>query len=968
MKITKLFPVALAAFALASCSNEESVFNNDALTNAKAYLTVDFNGQNGDDVTRGTWYISSQSNNTPGFTQGDKIRVYDSELTKYDMFTYLADGNKFATNDDNINKQYAYATYPAESFSYAGWSTAGVQAVVEINKNSYATGEESASYTLKKENKVSGAAAWTNIAPMWGTAEANDETNVKTTLNLLTAVLKVQLSGIAPDNCKWIKVIADKDETEKAPLSGYFDVTLASGAMLKKSSNKAFADYYSNEIVIALPADYEGDYIAYIPVIAGVEYKTLAIYTGKADDYDTDLNDPKTELLYQYTNKTFETKFYSSNLLKSFSASASLNPNEVSLMITDKINNGMSAIYVKGTQVTVGENTIDNTIYLPNTNGKDVWLDFDAIEATTHTLNITNKAGEEFTGTLAIKVGTAGNGSDVNINLPNAKNVVLVGDWTHVDGGSDPDKKIIITDANKLTFGEAGMTTAITPSQLIITNIRSTDADAVLVAQDATVNVALELNAANAENNTSNKAPLTISGTLALGATVFNNVVVNTPADGIAIPANKTLTVSDTKTVTLKQGYIGTIAVGADNKTVTIEMPADQGTAAVKTLTTTAKRKINFNGTATWDGTTTALTNVAEFIGENIYTATQLKNLPLALAADASYTLQNDIDLNGKTWPGLAKTGNYTLTLNGNNKKISNLKNDTYAVETGAGLFASIAGTALTTIKDLTIQNVTLTAKADKAAKNIGALAGVVTSPLTANNVKVTGTMAFGSVKTTASKNNKDVVNVGGIIGNASANTTLNECTIDGAARIAGESALGGLVGIFGSAANDGNTNVKLTIDYCFVINGATFAQVDEYNSLGSNTTGFSNKSNMVGLFVGTIADDATEDGSGVNEVEVISFEASENIAGTTFDKSSIYGQFGKLKLTKSGKTDKAAKFYGDKNGLIGRIVSTYETPVFILGGSTLTKAAAPTWDAPEYAANQRRNYFNQYVLDATAY
>lgn len=158
----------------------------------------------------------------------------------------------------------------------------------------------------------------------------------------------------------------------------------------------------------------------------------------------------------------------------------------------------------------------------------------------------------------------------------------------------------------------------------------------------------------------------------------------------------------------------------------------------------------------------------------------------LAATIDKNVRLMNDIDLDNKDWKGMVL--GKTFTFDGNRHTISNVKvtsgilteNATNAPAC-AGLFGAML--AESTIKDLTVNKVVITAD----VKYMGGLVGLNSEATCANckvkNVTITGT----------SQKSK---RAGGLIGIISANTnrTIRNCTVEGVS-VTGAYGLGGLVG-----------------------------------------------------------------------------------------------------------------------------------------------------------------------------
>lgn len=227
------------------------------------------------------------------------------------------------------------------------------------------------------------------------------------------------------------------------------------------------------------------------------------------------------------------------------------------------------------------------------------------------------------------------------------------------------------------------------------------------------------------------------------------------------------------------------------------------GAADIKTVTAPE----NFMFTSTWDGI-----SKKEPTAGNIYTAAQLafyqskeaptdknaKSLTPTLT-EAITTLYADIDLADKPWLGMVIE---EKTFDGNGHTVKNLnmsqyilnqQQTTYTPQACIGFFAAVYG--VVTIKDITLDHVTIRPAAPSSPKWVGSLVGYSNGNVTtykncvAKNVDIF-THGVSSYR------------VGGLIGyieecGALANTataTLTDCKVEGAT-IAASFSYGGLIG-----------------------------------------------------------------------------------------------------------------------------------------------------------------------------
>ena len=209
-KILKLFPVAAAALMLASCNSDDFFGDNNA---KRVYNvpTIDVTVEDPAAATRANttgeaWLIDWQA--------GDLLRVYDSNVQKYDKFEY--DGNLFAlangTGDANVQyvnpyvgateEENAYALFygknsddgDANAVSYSGWKQGGEAgvptALVYLPKDLlYAESK------LSTDNTVS---TYKTAMPLWGRVSApaeGTEAQFSADLKWLTSYIRLRLEN-----------------------------------------------------------------------------------------------------------------------------------------------------------------------------------------------------------------------------------------------------------------------------------------------------------------------------------------------------------------------------------------------------------------------------------------------------------------------------------------------------------------------------------------------------------------------------------------------------------------------------------------------------------------------------------------------------------------------------------------------------------------------------------------------------
>lgn len=185
-----------------------------------------------------------------------------------------------------------------------------------------------------------------------------------------------------------------------------------------------------------------------------------------------------------------------------------------------------------------------------------------------------------------------------------------------------------------------------------------------------------------------------------------------------------------------------------------------------------------------------------------VNSGTNYKNRTVKLTADLDLSSESNwVPIGTGTMAGYGgKTFNGTF--DGNGKTISNLSSDQNAVKWAtSGFFGSLGGGA--TVKDLTIKNVNI--KSTHYAGGI--IAYISESPITVENCHVIGgtVTSVPELLSDGSYDNGD--KAGGIMGYATANSTINNCTVQDVT-ITAYRDMGGIVGY-----SDGNVTNNTVID-----------------------------------------------------------------------------------------------------------------------------------------------------------
>lgn len=891
--IFKLFPAALALVTLASCSNDDTLGSSEKLA-AQKTMNVSVEELQIEDgaATRAAYYATATSKNAFRFLEGDKINVYDNNLAAYDEFTLGAD-SKWATTTSNVT-EHKFGVYPATRWENHGWTPGGLRASVLIPRAwNQSKSKIANSYTTNKETIEVGSntyEGYTSNVPVWG-ATTDDATNVlNMDMKYLTAMLKISLSQVSDASAKWVRIVSDVDH----PISGYFYAILAAGTtpeLTKVTDNEALQNYYTNgnEIIVALPGGTAAyDYCVYVPIISGVEYPSLKVQYGTAETSDP--NDVATWTnLYQYTNKTFNRgTIYSSGLSARFYASTELWPEGVNAFAQVADQNNLDIVVnaatlnVKKDANLVGNHTID----LPATS-KNVTLEFTDVKekATSPETSTLTIQGANFTGDFTLKLAHE-SGVEMNINLPKANKVTLVGTYATV-------KKVTVKEAKKLVFGDGSTTTtataATTDSKLVLTKIT----EGIEVAHSASITGTLDITGANVQ------VPVTIGGAMESLKTK-KNVTVNTIEESIAIGG--TLYFSGTPTLTLKQGLINAIDVAQGTANVaTLVNPEGQGIAAIKSVNVNETATFKTEGVSKWNGEEISAANAATYMqgdhGE-IWTASQFATWKGSTAAN----LKANIDLQNKDYASKTLTN---VAFDGGNFTISNVGN----ANATNGLFVKVTGTEAS-ISNLKVDGITVTKK--ELGLNdapIGALVGFDDATAsTYTNVTLTN-INLGNV---TDKGKEYAVAIGGLIGkknNGSSNTTIEKCKVSGS--IKGYAWLGGFIG----KLSWGNVNFKNSESAVAFTFGKTYVKADdnklshvtyEKNAAGTETLK-DTWAGTIGTFVGTI----------YNSDNVVEFDSQckETVA---LNKSTLKFDNNWMTEATSEKGVKIDQFFHGKTSLVG--------------------------------------------------
>lgn len=208
-KILKFFPVALAAFALASCSSDDlSALNNgeNELTNVDGKLLVQFEGEDGAATTRGGYVTNIYNYNfysAMAFETGDALKLYhDATSWKPEIWTAkeygqyknstgieVFDGGAGKTIEASEN---AYGIYPSTASVFGNENRTSIQ--YDLSDLAYVE------YAVKAKTYAgtTGEGAITKYYnaefPLWGVKVADAEVM---TMKHLAGILRLDVAQIA---------------------------------------------------------------------------------------------------------------------------------------------------------------------------------------------------------------------------------------------------------------------------------------------------------------------------------------------------------------------------------------------------------------------------------------------------------------------------------------------------------------------------------------------------------------------------------------------------------------------------------------------------------------------------------------------------------------------------------------------------------------------------------------------------
>lgn len=810
----KLFPVALAVLALASCSNDD-LLNIDGQEVPKdannLYVTVEplQDGMDQAGTRAGFVYGTTASGGSHGqylvWTKGDQVKIYDDNQNwRPQLWEFNAAATKAYKKSEGFSVFSVIKEVAGQEATETPVQYTNAYGVVPADLGSF-TNENRSEFTFDLSglaNYKLDRTAVTDVytdgylakapIPMWGVATSADGTS-EMKVKYLTGILKVdiaQLPATTGTNHNWL-VVQSKANNKQVKLhpakaAAEFDpeTVEAAPALKVEIGTETSTDLTTGTITIEDGADdlilidLGTNLATATPNLAGKRC-CIAVPIVVAVD---NAGDPVEQELSAY-------------LYSAVAANATTLTNANKVKIGESITKTVAAGTMYLIQDDVAVDAVANTPYDLATKIKEL----DAAASRPININITSDINVDDTGDdehgYVIDLSDYALKNDVNVAFTSAQ----------FEGKTASANTLEI----RTKAGGKGVLTINVPAGA--TNALKA------VKVDNKLAGALKLTGtiANVEAGSKN---------LTIAATVEKvNATDEVTIDGGTTGTITTLNVNTGCTkVTAKSGTITTIAFGAYNATPAnnkeIAAPVEIATIAghigavdftyVPTNKSTDPTKLDFAQAVTFtseyaeaasDANLTQITN-CDGAGNFIISAAQL--IGYGYSANAKI-LAKTIDMKNVAWKStvyLAKEvdGNYnvlkpttsTKDLTATPTTISNLGSST-ATTNATGLFNSLADAA-TVVKNINFAGTNYVVGA-KDATGLGLIANTATAAATIQDVTIGGT---NTVK--AAGNSK---NLGGLVGAVSGNLKIANVKVTGLT-IEGYTALGGYVGQIAASAN----------------------------------------------------------------------------------------------------------------------------------------------------------------------
>jgi len=257
----------------ASCSSDELETRNSNQQPSKGGLTVQVENLLTENSQSRSAY--NPTGNKLTWQKGDMLNVYDEELTTYDEYGFSTTDKAFTPNrkESDIDGTISYALFPAQQVDYAGWTSKGNRAVINLPTTIV--------YNEDFEDVSNGTTIYYSRLPMWGTATGNFG-NVHVDLKYLSGVMKVKIDR---SKATFVKIAS-----AVKPLSGGFEAVIAKDGVTEaepivQQGGKSLGT--QKYIIIDLRQMTSEKGYVYVPVIPDtyddltVSYTDLEVESGK---------------------------------------------------------------------------------------------------------------------------------------------------------------------------------------------------------------------------------------------------------------------------------------------------------------------------------------------------------------------------------------------------------------------------------------------------------------------------------------------------------------------------------------------------------------------------------------------------------------------------------------------------------------------------------------------------------------
>lgn len=890
----KLFSIALAAAAFASCSSDDLTANGTAQTQLgenEVFAYID--DPDASATTRAGWAIQYTETGTikqqAMFQTGDVFKMYKSNTWKPQMLKFKNEGTVGTINGGvfewvDANSKYndgtdatdmtnrEYAVFPANN-SYADMS------FVDENRSQLkfklANVIDYGYFTGRTSTVKDGYTIFPSIFPLFGFADEND--NVK--FNYMTTIIRVAVQGLAAGEHYLLLQSTDRQVSgEFLSKTDDFNAADYTSEDLPVFNTKAVATETATEkkslkVTFNIPEASAGkDQCIFLPLPTGqYNLDNLKLYL------DGDAAANKLDMTLTYKNSDGDYIPATTAGVSAADVPAKVKENYTATGTLYKFDRGIQLLATKAAAVsyTVSElSEINEKLITLASFGRSVEATF------TLSGNITVQPASASTTDRTKYLIIPELKNNVTLKFEAASDVTI-GALPIKDNGT-------VSTAKKLTF-ELG--DHVTMDGDITYNSKqnfvakgATDAFDNLTIVSGAGKVEIGTGFSNSTVTVPENGSLTVNTTNA--ADVVNAITLTKAATSVEIKKGTvmTLTLPDAaQTITMTGGKIATLAPAPTLTAARAITLNTSGAAEIGTITNaTSDKKYSYTFNATWNDDTETAGATAQ---QNIYTAAQLK------AANGTtpdnYVLYADVTISMTKKPFSGVTA-LTKALNGNGKS------DLSADATGAtahsiiGLPAPLFGTLSANVSNLNLKGVNIVGK---NIKDAGALASKVNGTVALSNVNVlaNGTTAsvIGSAATYA---NTTAINVGGLVGvldasSAAASLTISNCQVN--ATIRGYANLGGYVGkmVSGTGANTATINVNKKPTAPGTL---TFAKTLTLDVLEDMTSG------TIGAMIGTVEGNGNDITIGNGTTEAFANYFTTNIVPANFSFSQNVNEDGK--------------------------------------------------------------------------